>query len=308
MAEAPKTCFEYETFHEGENKILKIYAERCSFPPSIEYSDLCMAKVVDILLENKGITTVQISQYRSYEYDYPQTALLAELAALYRKLNKDQRFLHSQVVVDPNFERYVRSSYVEFQRLISKRLKEDPLAAFVELKRLERREKVKFENIIDERHVLSQQKLLQQMVETIQDIENLKLIKLLMPHTKEYSVGDRTIYGNAFHPVTRPDFMYTKLVTEFPEGNLVESYQFTSGTDTSDVNIFTFDDNIKTMYHLTPPEFLFEEELYELLDDAKRIMSEHKPAKEEFVDPQRMREVFFSIGRDLLNDLLAHRG
>ncbi|MEK6901395.1 MAG: type II/IV secretion system ATPase subunit, partial [Nanoarchaeota archaeon] len=168
-------------------------------------------------------------------------------------------------------------------------------------------EKVKFEIIIDERHGLSQQKLLQLIVEAIQDIENLKLIKLLMPHTKEYSVGDRTIYGNAFHPTTRPDFMYTKLVTEFPEGNVAESYQFTSGTDTCDVNIFTFDDDIKTMYHLTPPEFLFEEELYELLDDAKRIMSEHKPAKEEFVDPQRMREVFFSIGRDLLQDLVRYK-
>src|SRR3989344_4489595 len=37
-------------------------------------------------------------------------------------------------------------------------------------------------------------------------------------------------------------------------------------------------------------------------------MAEHKPTREEFVDPQRMREVFFAIGKDLLNDLLAHRG
>ncbi len=307
MADAPKTCFEYETFHEGENKILKIYVEGCSFPPSLEYSELCMAKVIDVLQENQGITMIYLSQFRTYEYDFPQTALLTEVAQIYKKLNKDHRFLHSQLVVDPNFERYVRSSYAEFQRLISKVLKEDPLAAFVELKRLERREKVKFENIVDERHGLSQQKLLQHMIEAIQDIENMKLIKLLLPHTKEYSVGDRTIYGDAFHPSTRPDFMYTKLVTEFPEGNLEESYQFTSGTDTCDVNIFTFDDDIKTMYHLTPPEFLFEEELYELLDDAKRIMSEHKPTKEEFVDPQRMREVFFSIGRDLLQDLIRYK-
>ncbi|MBI2666853.1 Flp pilus assembly complex ATPase component TadA, partial [Candidatus Woesearchaeota archaeon] len=65
--------------------------------------------------------------------------------------------------------------------------------------------------------------------------------------------------------------------------------------------------SVKKMYHLTPPEFKFSEELYGLLDDAKRILAEHKPTREEFVDPQRVREVFFNIGKDLLTDLLQHR-
>ncbi|MEK6809745.1 MAG: ATPase, T2SS/T4P/T4SS family, partial [Nanoarchaeota archaeon] len=34
---------------------------------------------------------------------------------------------------------------------------------------------------------------------------------------------------------------------------------------------------------------------------------EHKPSKEEFVDPQRMREVFLNIGKDLLTDLAQHQ-
>ena len=32
-------------------------------------------------------------------------------------------------------------------------------------------------------------------------------------------------------------------------------------------------------------------------------MAEHKPDRQEFVNPQRMREVFFTIGKDLLTDL-----
>lgn len=36
-------------------------------------------------------------------------------------------------------------------------------------------------------------------------------------------------------------------------------------------------------------------------------MSEHKPAREEFVDPQRMREVFLNIGKDLVTDLAQYR-
>ncbi len=308
MVLTEKKCFEYETIHEGENKILKIPLERCTFPPSIEYSELCMAKVVDALLAVTGVTIINLTQLREYEYDYSQTNLLIELALLYKRLNKDERLAYSNIVLDPQHERYIRGSYAEFQRLISKLLKEDPLAAYISLKRLEVREKNKLSNLIDERHSQSQQKFIQILLATIQEIEKLKIIQQLMPHTKdEYKLGSRNIYGNIFHPTTRPDFMYTKLILEFPEGNLEESYQFGEGEDKSDVNIFSFDDNIKTMFHLTPPEFRFTEEVYELLDDAKRIMAEHKPSREEFVDPQRMREVFFNIGKDLLNDLIVHK-
>ncbi len=302
-----KSCFEYETYHEGENKILKIYAEKCNFPPSIEYSEVCMAKVIDTLLEVSNVTTVILSQLREYEYDFSQTGLLLELAQFFKKLNKEERTIYSQLIVNPTHERYLRGSYAQFQRVISKRLKEDPLAAFVELRRLEVRENIKLKNILDQRQALSQQKFVELVQHIIQRLEQLKIINLLLPHTTDYTLGKREIYAVIFHPTTKPDFMYTKLIAEFPEGDLVESYEFTSEEDTSQVNIFRFDDDIKTMYHLTPPEFQFAEEEYELLDDAKRIMSEHKPTREEFVDPERIREVFYSIGKDLITDLIEHQ-
>ena len=307
MALTNKTCFESETFHEGENKILRISAENCSFPPSIEYSDICMSKVIDKLLENSGVTIITLIQLREYEYDYSQVSLLNELAGVYKKLNRDERYKYSQIILNPLHERYIGGSYAIFQRLISKRLKEDPLAAFVEMKRLERKEKVKLEHSLDQRQYASQQQFLALIKQAISEVENLKLIKILLPHTKDYALGGREIYGNAFHPTTRPDFMYTKLITEFPEGEILESYQFQREQDQCEVNIFGFDDDIKIMYHLTPPEFKFAEELYELLDDAKRIISEHKPTREEFVDPLRMREVFYSIGKDLLEDLVKQK-
>ncbi len=303
-----KTCFDYETYHEGENKILKISLEKCSFPPSIEYSDICMSKIIDLLLQNTGITIIILTQYREYEYDYPQVKHLTQLAQVYKKINKDERTQYTHLIANPEHERYLKSNYAQFQSLISKSLKQDPLACYIELKRLERREKTVNENLIDHNHRQSQQLFLTMLEQTIKTIEQLPLIALLLPHTKEYTLHDRTIYNNIFHPTTRPDFMYTKLITAYPENsNLQENYEFTAGNDTSQVNIFTFDDNIKIIYHLTPPEFTFEEELYELLDDAKRIMAEHKPSKEEFVDPERMREVFFNIGKDLINDLILHR-
>src|SRR3989339_1741496 len=155
-----KQCFEYDTFHEGENKILKVYCDNCSFPPSVEDSSICMAKTIDLLLHVTGITVLILTQRREYHYDYPQTSLLIELAQLYRQLNRDERYLHANLVTDPIHERYVKSSYALFQRLISQHLKEDPVLAYVELKRMIRKEKIKNENLIDQRHSSSQQKLI----------------------------------------------------------------------------------------------------------------------------------------------------
>jgi archaeal flagellar protein FlaI len=301
-----KDCFEFTTYHEGENKILKINLDKCSFPPSIEFSQVCMAKVVDILGTLTGVTIINLSQLREYEYDYSQTHLMVELALLYRILNKDKRHVYSKIITDPTHEKYIAGSHAQFQRLLAKRLKEDPLAAYVALRRLERREKIKLDNVIDEQHAIAQENYLRILQDALTKISELKIIKMLMPHTQDYTLGKREIYATVFHPTTRPDFMYTKMITEFPDGNLLESYNF-GEPDISQVNVFGFDDSVKKLYHLTPPEFRFKEEYYALLDDAKRIMAEHKPTRSEFVEPSRMREVFFNIGKDLLTDLLENK-
>ena len=95
-----KPCFTFETYHEGENKILKIDATNCPFPPSIEYSEVCMGKVIDALQSVTGVNIIIISQLREYEYDYSQTQLLREVAQFYRKITKEDRSAHSKIIVD----------------------------------------------------------------------------------------------------------------------------------------------------------------------------------------------------------------
>ena len=87
-----RTCFDFDTFHEGANKICKVYLESCLFPPSIEYSEICMGKVIDLLLKVSGITNIVLSQQREYDYDESQVKLLYELALLYKRFNKDERY------------------------------------------------------------------------------------------------------------------------------------------------------------------------------------------------------------------------
>lgn len=307
MVDPVKKCFEYETFYEGEQKILKISCEGCSFLPAVEDSATCFSKVIEVLLEVSGVTVLILSQRRDYEYDHTAVQLLNEVARLYKKLTQEERDQHVVLVTDPLQEPFLRTVYTEYQKIISHTFKEDPVAAYVELRRLQRREKIKGDHVLEARQRDSQHRFLSVVQQTITQLEGLQLIARLLPYLPDYQLGERAIYKNIFQPMTKPDFMYTKLIAEYPEGDLVESYSFGDDEEKSDVTIFAMYDSVKTMYHLLPPEYRLDEEKYELLDAAKRIMAEHKPSRQEFVNPQRMREVFYTIGKDLLADLATAR-
>jgi len=99
--------------------------------------------------------------------------------------------------------------------------------------------------------------------------------------------------------------MYTKLMSQVPLGaEILDSYKI--GKD-AEVTIYDTNDDIKHLYHLSPPEFRLSEEKYELLEMARMVLAEHKPKEEDFSDPEKMRSTFFNIGRDLIQELAEHK-
>jgi flagellar protein FlaI len=98
--------------------------------------------------------------------------------------------------------------------------------------------------------------------------------------------------------------MFTRLMASYPKNATEVANYEVNGTE---VVIFELDDDIQYLYHITPPEFKLDEEKYDLLDGARRILSEHTPTQQEFVNPERMREVFKNIGHDLILELASNR-
>jgi len=295
-----RACFAYDIIEEGDDKVLKIDCNQCTFAPSIEDSDICMAKVMELLAQVSNVTRVVLVQKKDYEYDFAQTQILNEIAYFYRRLSKEQRLNYSTMCVSSGCERYLQTSYATMKRLISELLKSDPIAAYVQLRRLQRSEKIAEEAAVDkeEHRCLTS---FSSVMDWIGDaLEKTKFIQLAKPHLVGYKTGDRDIYRRLLHPLIRPDFMFAKLMASYPmEGEVLDSYSIGD----AEVTIFGFPDDVKTLYHVVPPEFKFSEEKYEILDTARRVLSEHKPTKEEFVDSERMREVFYNIGLDLIQDL-----
>ncbi len=310
MAERPeqtKKDWEFEIMEEGEENILFIYVETIPDIPSIEDDGFIMGKTVDILTQADRITKIVFTQKRDYEYDFNQTQMLMELALLYRKFIKDKAiFGYSSYDLSPIEVNRTHNQYATVQGIVYQKLKTDPIGTYLELKRLARNEKIEADKAPTQREQALEQRYLSLITYILAQIEKLKILQIAQPQLAGYQIGDRTIYRNMFSPAIKPDFMFTKLMADYPaDGEEKDSY--TIGEE-AEVTVFTFPDSIETMYHIIPPEFKLSEEKYELLDLARKIMAEHKPRKEEFTDPKRMRQVFFNIGRDLMEELAQNKG
>jgi len=300
-----KKPFSYEIVREGEETILMIDLEEYTRIPSLEDNPICMSKTCDLLIEAGTVTKIVFTQKRNYEYDYHQTSLIQEIARLYQQLTKRKDFFsYSGLLTDKACGRYINTWYATVQHIISNLLRSDPLGAYVELKRIAREERIKAKKSLDAIFIRCEEKYIKTLAHLISLLEKTKLITIAKPHLAGYKLGNREVYRRIFSASIRPDFMFTRLMATYPtEGEELDSYS----VGNTEVTIFQLPDTVQYLYHILPPEFKLSEEKYEILDTARKIMAEHKPTKQEFVQPERMREVFSKVGSDLIEELTNYR-
>ena len=298
-----KVC-SYEIIRGGEDVTLKINCERCSSLPSLEDNPQCMSRTITKLIEAGNVTKIVFSQKRDYEYDFDQTQILVEIAKLYKKLAKKKSlFDYSGLGSDAGCVKCSNTRYAQIQNIIFNLLKSDPLGAYVEIKRLLRREKIKLEKTVNEECIYCEKKFISILKHVFDLLDETKLINIAKPNLAGFRLGDRDIYRQILTPSIKPDFMFTKLMASYPpEGDVLANYL----VGENEVTIFRLPTTIQYLYHILPPEFKISEEKYDLLDQARKIISEYKPKQSEFVNPERMRQVFYNIGHDLIEDLAEH--
>ncbi|MBU90549.1 hypothetical protein CMO94_03315 [Candidatus Woesearchaeota archaeon] len=301
-----KKPFSYEVIREGDDVILSVNLEDYPRVPSIEEDPIVMSKACDMLIEVKDATKIIFIQKRNYEYNYSQTVLLREIARLYSQLTRRKDiFGYTALLSDTTCTRWINNWYSTVQNIMSNLLRSDPIGAYVELIRIARDERIGAEKSSDETFIKCSKKYIGILEYLIKLLERTKLILLAKPYLAGYKVGNREIYRKFFTSIIRPDFMFTKLMATFPhDAEEIDSY--TVGKDI-EVTIFELQDTVQYLYHVMPPEFKLSEEKYEILDNARKIMAEHKPKRSEFVEPERMRQVFFNVGLDLIDELATQK-
>ncbi len=301
-----KKPFSYDIIREGDDTILSVDMEQYPLVPSIEDDPICMSRTIDLLAEAGIITKVVFAQKRNYEYNFSQTSMLREFGLLFKQLSKGKGASPAFALLgDVACSRYVAPWYTFIQNIIADQIKKDPVGAYLDLKREMRDERITIDKSADQQFVSCSRKYLAALQYLSGLLERTKLISAAQPFLAGYKVGERDVYRRLFAPEIRPDFMFTKLMANFPaDGEEIDSYSIDKNTE---VTIFKLPDTVHYLYHLSPPEFKLDEAKYEILDSARKILSEHKPTKTEFVNPERMREVFSNIGADLIEELASYR-
>ncbi len=290
--------FDYR--YDDETATVEINTLGSIYGASLEDYPEVMSRVINILQEVPDAQSVVLSESRDYEYTEEQVDLLREIVNAIQDISAEGYLSQNP---GQKCDSFYSEQLPQVQQIVVDQLRRDPVGAYVELKRLKRHLRQQMDNTYAQR-----QRCIKYF---FQDVINPVLSRLddtqIIQQAKEgdyitgYHVGDRDIYREFFHPLVRPNFMLTKFMSLPPErGEEIDRYTVRNNIE---VSIYKVPDMVQPVYHVNPPEFSLPEEKYKLLDAARRFMASHQPESGEFARPERMRQVFQNIGRDMLRDI-----
>jgi len=284
--------------------VMKIDAMGAIFGASIEDSDVVMAQVIDKILAERKISAVILVETREYEYGPEQTRMLVEIADSINEIVRERKLVSLRAAGGEEAQKIFPEWYPWLYNTILFQLRGDPVGAYVNLVREIRHAKILEEKSEGEQKVFAKNFLGGTLLPIQSVLEKTKLISLAKPFLDAYNIGDRSIYRKFFHPIVRPNFMYTKFLTKPPTGGeTIAKYNVGNTT----VEIFKVPEKVRPHYMVTPPEFKLAEAEYTLLDDARRALEQRKPDELEMRDQGRAREVIYSIAVELIRDLAELR-
>ncbi len=293
--------YSYEVRREGGEDVLYINYLGAPYVPHIGDSPEVMSRTVDALIENSNVSRVVLSQEKNYNYDFNETSLLLEIAQLYVYLFKQEKILSHEKLTFSNGQFFNQRYNEVFPCLLL--LRQDPVSAYFELKKVIIQSKIFLEKL-EPQFKNDQENYIHLLERILGMVEKTKLIQTLFPYFESYKKGERKIYDYAFKPDVIPNFTFTRLIYDLPEdAEIIDQYQIGEEYDSSTVTILKKKDESKLIYHLNPPENSLEEDHNTLLNLARGVLIEHQPKAEEFTDIERIRQVFFNIAKDLLQDL-----
>lgn len=284
---------------------LRINCLNWAIAPSIEDSEATMAVVIDKLLETKKAERIILAEARENEYDYEQVKLLTEVAEAFNKIVNEEKIIRIENLAPAGFEKFIPKRLSDLQFLILEVLRKDPIGAYKRLQRIITHTRISAERSPPEYRRIYTHYLEHALLPLEKILSSIKLIQLSKPYIGTFRPGDRRLYREFFHPLIKPNFMLTRYMTTAPKGGVsVDRYQI--GTNIT-VEVFKVPGKVRYVYFVTPPEFRFSEEKYTVLDTARRYLAAHKPTETEFTEPEKTREVFFNIGKDLIKEIARNQ-
>jgi archaeal flagellar protein FlaI len=286
--------------------ILSINCEECDFFPSVENEPRAMKLALQTMIEKGPPTTLIFQQLTDYEYPADQTALLANFATTIDRIQKVFRAQNLAGEVDKGFFMPRQGKIGE---LINEELLSDPMSAYIQLQRLKSRDlEARSANELKV-GPQSLDKYFRFLDSVLDNLDKTLLIKKLKPSPR-HKIGDRTPYAKEFKAITRPDFMRSKLQSQYPlDGEILDSYSVLDpllNRTIAEVTIFKLPNSERNLYHVIPIEANLTWEKYALLHEAKQTY-ENRPSEDLEKNTasylENPRGYLFNLARGLIFDL-----
>ncbi len=296
-----KSGKEFEVVKHGVETILKLnYLNKDKFP-SIEDDGFIMRDIVIKLVQIPSVTKIIFVHNKNYEYEFNHVHILKEISEVYSTLSKQKELFTSGQIINKNEDciKLFFNRYAFIQNTILKDLPSDPIGAYVKLKRKLR--DYKFEKTYHNNNCFEiDDKYEKALKFVLSKLETTSIIKAVKEELSGYKIGNREIYKKFFSANIKPNFIYTSLLKKIPiEARELDTYNLSEAK----ITIFELDKEANNLYHVDPLEFNLSEDKYSVLNLAKEVISEHKPESNDFIDPKRLREVFFNIAKDLIEEI-----
>ncbi len=287
---------------QGE-EVLYINYIAAPFVPSLADMPAVMARTIEVLQDNPSVSRLVFVQQRNYHHGFEQVKLLSDIARLHSFLTKQENILSPERL---SLFGSIAEVHADLSYLLTL-LKQDPIGCYIEVKN--RCQVLRTQ--LSSGEVLNASGLLQyiRFLERLQSsLENTSFMKAFSSHIFSYSLGSRELYRSIFRPDVLPNFTFTRLVAQLPaNAELIDQYTLSHEGTEIPVTILKKQDDPKYIYHIIPPEYSLSEEHHILLNLARNVLTEHRPKAEEFTDPERTRQVFFNVSRDLLTELSRNK-
>jgi type IV secretory pathway ATPase VirB11/archaellum biosynthesis ATPase len=287
--------------YERVNSTLKIDCSNWVVSPRIEDSEAAMGVVIDILLKERGIEKIIMSEARENEYDFEQVRLLYSVAETYSKI-----ILERKLITPGNLcicGKHVKRRAAELKFLILEVWRKDPIGAYVRLVSIINRIKKVAPFTKDKK--CFEHYLQNALVPILNTFEECELIKTIKAKISKYRPGDRSLYREILSPVVRPAFMLTKFTFLLPpNARIIERYE----VDGNKVEIYRIPERARFYYHITPKEFALSEVEYGILDEARKVLIARRPPELEIRDPIKAREAFLGLSERVIRDVAVARG
>jgi len=283
--------YSYEVVKEAENQVIYVNYLGAPLVPNLSNPEVFL-RTVDLLINIPNVSRIVFVQQRNYAYDSEQVFMIKEIANLYIYLTKQENILSPFKLSISNSE-YLSQRYNDVRYLLLT-LKRDPLKCYSYLKTILKKEKENLQRTPEylKFDQLNYIRLLEKFLSLLSDTSLIK-------KSERYSD-----YNQLFRPEIIPNFTFTRLVASLPENaEIIHQYEIGKGYDSAVVTILKKKDDTKYIYHLMPPEYSLEEDKQKLLNLARNVLIEHQPKSEEFTDPEKTRQVFFNVAKDLLREL-----